>query len=201
MKKILIVSIVAFLFGNIAYAQKVTWTDDRIDCMYTGIANIVPLSFEGVDEKDIVMEVSDGTIEIDENGRYVWRITGVGQKGLLICKYQSKEIARFELPRKKIGDPSIQTIPTNAKASRLIGVRLAGENMPHYLQCSIYRYEIKVVTNGEVEVFENKGSMLTTSNRAKLRRVSDSSEVHIINLKARCPGDVASRRMRAIQIQ
>ena len=201
MKTMILLTAFVGLFGNVVSAQKVNWTDDRIDCMYTGIANVLPLSFDGVDEADVKMEVSDGSVEKNDKGQYVWRITGAGQTGLLICKYQSKEIARFELPRKKIGDPSVQTIPTNAKASRLIGVKVAGENMPHYLQCSVYKYEIRIVTNGDVEVLENKGSMLTTSNRTRLKRVSDDAQVFIENLKARCPGDVASRPVRQVQIQ
>ena len=99
MKKILLVCVIACFCESGISAQKVIWTDDRIDCMYTGIANILPLSFEGVDELAVDIQVSDGTVEKNDNGQYVWRITQVGDKGILTVKYKSKEIARFELPR------------------------------------------------------------------------------------------------------
>jgi hypothetical protein len=66
---------------------------------------------------------------------------------------------------------------------------------------TVQSYEIYIVNGEDVTVLSNKGAVMTENNRKKLKYVNDKALVTITNIRGRCPGDKAARRLNDLQLQ
>lgn len=182
-------------------AQSVSWTNSNQTEIYTGYANILPLKFEDIDKQFLAFEPSIGTVEINEDGQYVWKVSKPGQTCVLVVKYKNKSITSFEKVSKRIPDPVIETMPRNATPSRFMGIRMVLPDVTIKLPMLVQSYDISINVGGDVSILTNKGGPLSDQNRKIMKRLPDSAIVNILNATGRCPGDKAARRLNAIQLQ
>ncbi len=196
MKKLLIFTFIGIINSALTFAQSVEWGSDLVDCMYAGYNNVLPLKFVDVEEADVKVEVSNGDLSKNTNGKYVWTGVLAGNFETVTCMYNNKVIGEFRMKFVRFPDPVVQVSPNNASPKTIKAVNcVAPPNVKSKLSAHTQSFDIRISIGDEIRLLHNKGSNLTAENKKALKYLQNTAQVEIINVKARCPGDKAARTL------
>jgi len=196
-----ILFLLTLLCSQISSGQSVEWISPLVDCMYKGYDNVLPLKFIDVKQEDVLVEVSAGTLNTDENGRYIWKDAPIGGPHTISCTYKGETIGQFKLPFKRFPDPVITSVPKAATLNNISGIKASLPGVNIKIPIYVGDFEVHVTVNDELSVYPQKGTQFNAQLKNILKRLDSSASVRIENLRIKCPGDVATRNVGGIVLQ
>lgn len=201
--KNLMLLVISFGFNLTINAQTVEWTNNLVDCMYTGLDNVLPLKFVDVELDKLELSVSAGEIKKNEAGQYTWKsLTSTGTEQTLFIKAGGKLIGEYKMKFVRIPDPVVGLLPdSNATVKTMTGIKGILPGTKLNIPVTVQSYDIKITVGNDITTFQVKGSSLSKNQRTDLKNVKSDAQVLITNVIVRCPGDKAGRRIGDLRLQ
>ncbi len=177
---------------------------DKMNLFYIGIDNPITVAMAGIPAEKVKVSCEDGEIEDLGNGHYNVRIKTVGNK---IIKVEADGIAPKEIeyrvkripdPMSKIGFLSGGAVSIGYfEHQKKVTAHLIG--WPIEEKCVVQGFAMTIQSKGSdpVEVI-NEGEYFNTTSLSLLEMIRSNDVVYFDNIKCKCPGDPASRKINSM---
>lgn len=177
---------------------------DKMNLFYIGIDNPITVAMAGIPAEKVKVSCEDAEIENLGNGHYNVRIKTVGKK---IIKVEADGIAPKEIEYrvKRIPDPkSMIGFLSGGKVSigyfehqKKVTAQLTG--WPFEEKCVVQDFIMTIQSKGlePVEIF-NEGEYFNAASLSLMEVIKSGDVVYFDNIKCKCPGDPASRKINAM---
>ncbi|MFK7946150.1 MAG: GldM family protein [Saprospiraceae bacterium] len=207
MKKSIQMLVLVFLISiNFLNAQHATVANTKMNVVYIGVDNPISVAISGYSAEDIDVQVSDGEIE-GKAGKYIWRVSTPGNAKITVSA-NGQVIETFDYRIKRIPDPVAvvgKTMSGSISAATLkaqSGVNSVINNFDFDARCETVSYVITVVRkNADPIDSPNKGAAFSGTARSLINMVQAGDIVYIENVRCRCPGDAAARKINSIVLK
>lgn len=203
-------SFVLFLLTVFAFSKALKSTPtvsvsaDKMNLFYIGIDNPITVAMAGIPAEKVKVSCEDAEIENLGNGHYNVRIKTVGNKTI---KVEADGIAPKEIQYrvKRIPDP-ISKIGFLSGGTASIGYfehqkKITADliSWPLEEKCVVEGFAMTIQSKGSdtVEVI-NEGEYFSATSLSLLEVIKSGDIVYFDNIKCKCPGDPASRKINAM---
>ena len=187
--------------------RSVTVSADKMNVFYVGVTNPISVAAAGVSSNALKVSCSGGGCNMTKrsNGKYDIKVSQPGSKAIITVSGGGLQATKFEYRVKRIPDPTaiVGGGPTKRggvmKAGTFkgqIGVAAILENFDFKAKCNISGFEFTRVPKRSDAVTERQNSGTFKSRVKTLQQSAKAGDVfYIDNIKAKCPGDNASRNI------
>lgn len=198
-------------------APSVTVAADQMNVFYIGVDNPISVAAAGVSSNDIDVRISGGgggSMSRVANGKYnvkVSKQTGAGE----FCnidvwnKKDGKKLGSYPFRVKRIPDPSARL--TNNKTDGIIksgemrvqrGLMAILENFDFAAKCEIQGFTMYYTPPRQDPVeINNAGGVFSGQALQAIQNAKPGTSYQFINVKGRCPGDIAGRPLNGLAFQ
>lgn len=169
------------------------------DTLYTGVDNPLEVVTPGTDAGTITLQYPNATFRSDGGHRYTMIVGWPGTANLNVYS-DGQLIGSRELVTKRLPDPVARLgrvwdgrmSPSQFKAQGGVGAFL--DDFPYNARCDIVGFQLSRLPSAGPRVrVDNAGARFVTAAKA-LRDSASSGDVYLFtNVRAKCPGDIASR--------
>lgn len=193
----------------IATAQNVAIANAKMNVVYIGVENPMEIAVSGYPAEAIRVKVEQGTIT-GENGKYNWTVTTPGTATISVNVNENgkeKEIYSMQYRVKRIPDPVAKVgdgdpMMTVGYIQAQLGVQAILENFDFDAVCEVESFVMTVVRPQADPVdVNNKGGDFEAAAKRLIAMLEPGSIIYIENIKAKCPGDLAVRKVNSIVIK
>lgn len=182
---------------------------EKMNVFYIGVENPVSVTAAGVSTNEIKVNASGGGLRLDKkgNGKYVATVSTPGESNITVSG-GGLEPTKFMFRVKRIPDPvpMLGRGPNASGGSMGSGEMRAQEGIYADLQnfdfearCEIVGYELtKVAPRQDPVSVQNSGARYSSQASNLTNSAKPGDRFFFDNIKAKCPGDVASRKLPSI---
>lgn len=181
---------------------------DKMNVFYVGVENPITVAASGIESKDLSLTASAAKVKILGNGHYTVICTQPGQVNLTVTNKRTGKLKTVNFRVKRIPDPVIRC---GRKVDGLIG---AGEfraqpgltaNLDNFdmdLSCTVQSYKLYYVCKRcDPLELQGTGARFTGVISDVVRRAKPGDQYTFTEVKVRCPGDVAGRRVNGLSFK
>lgn len=196
-------------------APSVTVAADQMNVFYIGVDNPISVAAAGVSSNDVVVKISGsggGTMTKTANGKYNVKVSQQTAKGQFcnIDVYdKGKKLGSYPFRVKRIPDPSARL--TNNQTDGVVksgemkvqrGLMAVLENFDFDARCEIQGFTMYYTPPRQdpVEITQAGGAFSGQSIQA-IQAAKPGTSYQFINVKGRCPGDAAGRKLNGLAFQ
>jgi gliding motility-associated protein GldM len=181
---------------------------DKMNVFYIGVDNPISIAAAGVNSNKLQVSGSGGGISLTGSGKSrVVRVSAPGEATVTVSAGNEMAAARFPFRVKRIPDP-VACFRPGAESSGMMG---SGEmkvqqgvigdlrNFDFDVKCEIQGFEITYHKKREDPVTsQNVGTRMDSKSQLMLSRAMPGDTYYFDNIKARCPGDAAGRKLNSM---
>jgi gliding motility-associated protein GldM len=181
---------------------------DKMNVFYIGVDNPISIAAAGVNSNKLQVSGSGGGISLTGSGKSrVVRVSAPGEATVTVSAGNEMAPAKFPFRVKRIPDP-IACFRPGGESSGLVG---SGEmkvqqgvigdlrNFDFDVKCEIQGFEITYHKKREDPVTsQNVGTRMDSKSQLMLSRAMPGDTYYFDNIKARCPGDAAGRKLNSM---
>ncbi len=183
-----------------------TVSADKMNVFYIGVDNPVTVVAAGVSTSKLQVSASGGGASMTGSGKArVVRVTSPGECKITISGGDEMAAASFPFRAKRIPDPvaklgkdvsaNLGTGPFKAQT----GIMAVLENFDFDARCDIQSFELTRVPKREDPVTKmNNGGKYDAQSAAMVNAARPGDVYYYDNVKARCPGDIAGRKINPL---
>lgn len=187
--------------------RSVTVSADKMNVFYVGVTNPVSVAAAGVSSNQLRVSCSGGGCNMSKagNGKYNVKVSQPGQKAIITVSGGGLTPTKFDYRVKRIPDPVAQIGGgPNKKGGAMRtgefkaqkGVYANLENFDFEARCNIQSFEMTRVPQRQDPITERNTGGNYKGRVATLVGMAKAGDVYYFdNVKARCPGDAAGRRI------
>jgi len=188
--------------------RSVTVSADKMNVFYTGVDNPLSVVAAGVSSNDLRVSAANATIIPNGPGKFTARVTGGGGVAKLTVSGGGLNPTTFDFRIKPIPDPVAKLANSTGgsvgngvmKAQRGVIAELAGFDFD--ARCDIAGFELVYAPKREDPVaVVNPGPEFNGESRQLLLKAKPGDTYFFNNVRARCPGDAASRKINSLVFQ
>jgi len=178
---------------------------DKMNVFYIGVENPVTVAAAGVSTSAMSVNMNGGSLKKKSGTNYVATATKVGTATIVVKDTKKNKSFPFEFRVKRIPDPVVRL---GKKTDGLIG---SGEmkaqpglaawldNFDFDAKCQVQSYTMYYTRKRQDPVeIEGKGGRFTGKVSSAIRQAKPGDQYAWTNVKARCPGDKAGRRVNGL---
>ena len=186
--------------------RSVTISADKMNVFYIGVDNPISVSAAGIASNDVRVNINGGGGKMKSTGSSTWNVTV--SKPTLDCKINvsgggmnaSKEfrVKRIPDPTARLGNKADGSMG-NGEFKAQQGLIAWLDNFDFDAKCKIQGFNLVRVAkrSDPVEVINTGGRF--SSKASNLARAAKPGDIfYFENVKARCPGDVAGRKINSL---
>ncbi len=191
MKPILL--ILLFLYSHIAFSQGVVVAADKMNVLYIGLENPMSIAAENYSCKDLVVEISQGTITRDEDNScsYAVKVTTPGRAIITVKNKRGKILEEVIFRAKRAPYPVVKVA---GKSDGLInknvfrvqkGLIVEFENMDIDIKLKIISFDVTFYDYNKNHFFSETNQSAVFNNRIKemINNIEDGDVVWFDNIK------------------
>jgi hypothetical protein len=179
---------------------------DKMNVLYVGVDNPISLEVENVSFQSLKILVSGGkTVFQGSDGKYLVRPYEADEVRVLVLNEVGLRVAKKIFRAKPMPDPvaSLGNLsPGDVSLGTFQAARKLNATIPNFdldLRCAVTGFEVRrIKPEGEVVRLENKGSVYGDLTASAMLQGEIGDLVLYTNIRARCPGDAASRRLNSL---
>jgi gliding motility-associated protein GldM len=187
--------------------RSVTVSADKMNVFYVGVTNPVSVAAAGVSSNALKVNCSGGGCSMTKtgNGKYNVKVSSPGQTAVITVSGGGLTPTKFDYRVKRIPDPVAQIGGGPNKAGGTMrsgefkaqkGVYADLKNFDFEARCEIQSYEMTRVPQRQDPITERQNGGSYRGRVATLVGMAKAGDVYYFdNIKARCPGDKAGRRI------
>jgi gliding motility-associated protein GldM len=188
--------------------RSVTVTADKMNVFYMGVENPLSVVAAGVSSNDLRVSASNATLTPNGPGKFIAKVSGGGGVAKLTISGGGLNPTSFDFRIKPIPDPVAKLGGSTGgdigngvmKAQQGIIAELAGFDFD--ARCEIAGFELVYVPKREDPmVVSNPGPAFNAESRGLLNRAKPGDAYYFNNVRAKCPGDLAGRKINSMVFQ
>ncbi|MBK8965533.1 MAG: hypothetical protein IPM36_02405 [Lewinellaceae bacterium] len=175
---------------------------DKMNVFYIGVDNPITVSAAGVSSNDLRVSASGVTLSKDGSSHYNVRATTPGEATITLSggglppttfKYKVKRIPD---PVALLGAQKFDSSIPNGTFKAQGGVAAVLENFDFDAKCDVIGYTV-AYQKKRADVVEkpNSGARYSGDVQELIQRASPGDVYYFLDVRAKCPGDIASRRL------
>jgi len=187
--------------------RSATVSADKMNVFYIGVNNPVSVTVAGVSSNDVKANCSGCSMKRDKPGKYTVTATKPGDVTINVSGGGLPNTP-FKYRVKRIPDPVASLNPNNkedggqvgnGKFKAMGGIFAMLENFDFDAKCKIQGFELTRQAKRADPVSEiNRGAKYSSSARALVMKAKPGDVFYFDNVKARCPGDKAGRKINSM---
>ena len=177
---------------------------DKMNVFYIGVENPITVSAAGVSSNDLNVSASGAGITMTKSGnsQYVVRVTTPGEAvitlsggGLPPTKFTYK-VKRIPDPVPLLGAQRFDSSIPNGTFKAQGGVAAVLENFDFDAKCDVAGFTV-AYQKKRADVIEkpNTGARFGADVNDMIRRAEPGDVYYFLDIKAKCPGDIAARKL------
>ncbi|MEO0790290.1 MAG: GldM family protein [Bacteroidota bacterium] len=185
--------------------RSVAVSADKMNVFYIGVDNPVTVSAAGVASGDVRVSASGPVNMTGSGSSYIVKPTGVGEATISVSA-RGQNLGSFPFRVKRIPDP--RAVIGNDQSDGALGsgefkaqrgVRALLEGFDFDARCDIAGFTLTYVPSREDPIRSNNpGPVFNTQSQNLVRRARPGDTYYFDNVRARCPGDPAARKINAM---
>jgi gliding motility-associated protein GldM len=188
--------------------RSVTVTADKMNVFYIGVENPLSVVAAGVSSNDLRVSANNATLTPNGPGKYIAKVSGGGGVAKLTISGGGLNPTTFDFRIKPIPDPVAKLSGSTGgdigngviKAQLGVIAELAGFDFD--ARCEIAGFELVYAPKREDPIVVINGSgTFTSESKGLLNRAKPGDAYYFNNVRARCPGDVTSRKINSLVFQ
>lgn len=184
--------------------RSVAVSADKMNVFYIGVDNPVSVSAAGVSSNDLKVSCSGANIKRTGEGKYMVNsdkpgdaVISVSGGGLQASKFAFR-VKRIPDPVAKLGNKEDGSMG-NGEFKAQQGLIAWLENFDFDAKCNIQGFTLVRVPKREDPVdSENQGPRFNSKSQRLVSAAKPGDTFYFQNVKARCPGDVAGRKINSM---
>jgi gliding motility-associated protein GldM len=179
----------------------------KMNVFYLGVDNPIDLSVTGVAQKDIVVNISNGTMSPSSSGSYIVRPNSIGKSNISVTATvngEQKNMGTREFRVKRVPDPEPSLFNITGKTvtrGQLSSVQGVVAKMPvdfdFDLKFDIVGFTIEVEEGGYIKSSSSTNAQFTSDQRRLMTAAKVNSRVYIMDIKAKGP-DGTTRELQPL---
>lgn len=185
---------------------------DKMNVLYLGIDNPISVAAAGVSSNDLEVKLSKpefGELKKVGHGKYSFIPKKIGRVEIEMRNInRDKMLARFSFRVKRIPDPRVQLGTrentgsiTAAELNETPGLMTMLENFDFDTKCLIQSFQLNYLSaNGTFKTHQHTGAAFMGETRQIIQEAKAGDFIIFSNIKVRCNGDKASRRVSNLGI-
>lgn len=185
---------------------------DKMNVFYMGIDNPFSVAAAGIPSNDMEVTLSDPEFGIIINvakGKYQLKPKKLGRVDLIMkSKSTEKRIIRTPFRIKRIPDPIVQVGTQEntgsmraAELNQTRGLMTMLENFDFDAKCLVQSFQINYLSaDGSFKTYQHTGAAFMGETRKIIQEAKAGDFIIFSNIKVRCNGDKASRRVSNLGI-
>ena len=188
--------------------RSVTVTADKMNVFYTGVENPLSVVAAGVSSNDLRVTASNATLTPNGAGKYIAKVTGGGGVAKLTISGGGLNPTNFDFRIKPIPDPVAKLGGStggdlgNGVMKAQLGVIAELSGFDFDARCDIAGFELVYAPKREDPIVVINGSGTFTADSKRLLNLAKPGDAYYFNnVRARCPGDVAGRKINSLVFQ
>ena len=188
--------------------RSVTVTADKMNVFYTGVENPLSVVAAGVSSNDLRVSATNATLTPNGAGKYIAKVTGGGGVAKLTISGGGLNPTNFDFRIKPIPDPVAKLGGStggdlgNGVMKAQLGVIAELSGFDFDARCDIAGFELVYAPKREDPIVVINGSGTFTADSKRLLNLAKPGDAYYFNnVRARCPGDVAGRKINSLVFQ
>ncbi len=187
--------------------RSVTVTADKMNVFYIGVENPLSVVAAGVSSNDLRVSATNATLTPNGAGKYIAKVSGGGVAKLTISG-GGLNPTTFDFRIKPIPDPVAKLGGStggdmgNGVMKAQLGVIAELSGFDFDARCDIAGFELVYAPKREDPiVVSNAGPSFNAESKGLLNRAKPGDAYYFNNVRARCPGDAAGRKINSLVFQ
>ncbi len=185
--------------------RSVAVSADKMNVFYIGVDNPVTVSAAGISSNELKVSGSGFNLKKGQKGKWVATASKPTNDGYISVSGGGLKTTKFPFRVKRIPDPVARLSKSNGgtmgngefKAQQGVGAFL--DNFDFDAKCKIQGYELTRVPKREDAVSSpNAGAKYNDKSRRLVNAAKPGDIYYFQNVKARCPGDSAGRKINSM---
>lgn len=185
--------------------RSATVSADQMNVFYVGVANPITVSASGISSNKLKVAVSNGRLESKGNGKYEVFVSNIGGTATITLSGEGLPASSFPFRIKRIPSPVAYIANSmggaigdgTLKVQRAIEPRL--ENFDFNAKCTIQGFVMRYIARRQDPlIVTNPGGSFGGEAAGLLAKAKPGDTYAFDNIKAKCPGDIASRTINSI---
>jgi len=181
---------------------------DKMNVFYIGVENPITIAVSGMDNKNLLLTAEGANIKESRNGQYLVVCSQPGQLNLIVTNKNTGKSKTMPFRVKRIPDPVIKL------GRKINGSMGSGEfraqpgltaNLDNFdmdARCAIQSYTLFYVRKYSDPVgLKGTGGRFTGRISSVIRQAKPGDQYSFTDVKVRCPGDVAGRRVNGLSFR
>lgn len=188
--------------------RSVTVSPDKMNVFYIGVDNPISVSAAGISSNSLRVSGSGGGLNVKSagNDKYIVTATAPTNDAKIIVSGQGLKPTNFSFRVKLIPDPVAKFANSatggdvgNGVFKAQDGLFAVLENFDFDARCDIVGFTMVYVPRRQdpVEVL-NGGARFTAQAREQANKAKPGDTYYFNNIRAKCPGDAASRKLNSL---
>lgn len=181
---------------------------DKMNVFYIGVNNPITVAASSIASKYLELSAKNAMLKSVGNGQYTVTCSKPGKAVITVQNRKTSKTKNFEFRIKRIPDPIVRLgkqtngLMLSGEFKAQLGLIACMDNFDFDAKCKVVAYTLYYTQKG-MEPIELKGTggrfegeILNTTKQAK-----PGDQYAFTNVKARCPGDVASRKINGLSFK
>ncbi|MFT6360098.1 MAG: gliding motility-associated protein GldM [Saprospiraceae bacterium] len=187
-------------FGYEVGDRSVAVSLNKMNVMYIGVENPISISAAGISTTDMNVSANGINLTKKSSGEYIAIPERKGEATITVSG-GSLDPTTLKYKIKKIPNPTMKLGNNTGGSIRLAefkaqqGLIPILENFDFDAKCSVDGFEITRVRNGDAATAKNRKARFGSETRRLIDKAALKDIFYFNNIKVRCPGDDAGRKM------
>lgn len=188
----------------------VTVSADKMNVFYIGVDNPITVAAAGISSNDISVGISGGGGTLSKQGKtsYVCKVTNPGEATITIKNKKDGKSFPFTFRVKRIPDPIVRLgketdgVIKSGTMKAQPGLAAWLDNFDFDAKCQVQSYTLYYTRKRQDPVeIEGQGGKFSGKIAQAIQAAKPGDQYAFVNVKARCPGDKAGRRVNGLSFQ
>lgn len=181
---------------------------DKMNVFYIGVDNPVTVAAAGITTSNLAVSMSGGSISKTSKTGYVVKATKQGEAKINIKDKGNGKVIPFTFRVKRIPDPVVKLgrkvdgLMSSGEFRAQLGLLPTLEGFDFEARCNIQSYTLYYTRKRQDPVeITGAGNRFTGKVSSAIKAAKPGDQYSWTNVKARCPGDSAARRVNGLSFK
>lgn len=178
---------------------------DKMNVFYIGVENPVTVAAAGVSTSAMKVSMSGGTLTKKSGTNYIAKATKPGEATITVADTKKGKSFPFKFRVKRIPDPVVRLgkktdgLMGSGEFKAQPGLAAWLDNFDFDAKCQVQSYTLYYTRKRQDPVeIQGKGGRFSGKVSQAIRQAKPGDQYAFTNVKARCPGDKAGRRVNGL---
>lgn len=181
---------------------------DKQNVLYIGVDNPVTIAAAGISTSALKVSMIGGSLQKASSTGYIAKVTKSGEVKIIVKNTKNGKTYPFQFRVKRIPNPVVKLgtnfdgMMSSNEFKAQPGLIAVLENFDYDAKCQVQYYTVNYTRKRQDAVLiEGKGGRFSGQVAEAIRQAKPGDQYSFTNVKVRCPGDMANRRVNGLSFK